>query len=442
MANKLIRNRITIFIACHNPELVTGGRHFLILICFMLFGVGIARPQSREVGTANNQNITALNIGDQIPDALWNTPLQVVNHPQDKKNITLADYKGKLIILDFWSTWCGTCVAALPRLHELEKEFKDDVIILPMTDQKANEIKAFLKKNRVLSRLNLFSVTDDNTYKFHFPYTMLPHEVWISKSGEVQAITHSSDVTKENITSALKGNANSIAQKKDNLTYDDTRPLLLNNNGADGDFFVSRSIITLAIEGIPRSNALPKVNEKDSTFRVLSTNADIRRMYELAFRELLTMPPNRTKLELKEPFSVSEKRFLQDKYCYEWIAPLSVLKHFPQKVQADLNYHFGINGRMEKRNTKCYTIKIIGKTTIIPNKPEDGLQYLSAWVNKTNKDIQHIPVVNDFTDEKIAIPKIAHAIEDVEAVNRQLKPFGIAIVEDERVLDFFVISEL
>jgi len=159
----------------------------------MLFGVGIARPQSREVGTANNQNITALNIGDQIPDALWNTPLQVVNHPQDKKNITLADYKGKLIILDFWSTWCGTCVAALPRLHELEKEFKDDVIILPMADQKANEIKAFLKKNRVLSRLNLFSVTDDNTYKFHFPYTMLPHEVWISKSGEVQAITHSSN---------------------------------------------------------------------------------------------------------------------------------------------------------------------------------------------------------------------------------------------------------
>ncbi|VTP91475.1 TlpA family protein disulfide reductase [Sphingobacterium daejeonense] len=407
----------------------------------MLFGTGAARSQSPVRGTANN-SITPLNIGDPIPDALWNTPLQVVNHPEGKETITLSEYKDKLIILDFWATWCGTCVASLPRLHELEKEFKDDVIILPVTDQKANDITAFLKKNTVLSPLNIFSVTNDNTYKFHFPYTMLPHEVWISKSGEIQAITHSSDVTKENITLALKGEANSIAQKKDNLTYDDTLPLLLNNNGADADFFVNRSIITPLIKGIPTLNSQSKVNDKDSTFRVLSTNASVRRMYTLAFKELRTMPLNRTKLELQEPFSVSQKRFLKDLYCYEWIAQISALKYFPQKIKADLNYHFGINGRMEKRNTKCYAIQIIGKTTIIPNKPEDGLQYLSAWVNNTNKDIQHIPLINDFTDQKIAIPKIPPKIEDIEAINRQLKPFGITIVEEERVLDFFVISEL
>lgn len=415
-----------------------------LIIIFVSCSAVLAQDVAVKATPAANAEteITPLKIGDKIPDALWNLPLQVVNHPKGKKTITLGEYKDKLIILDFWSTWCGTCIAALPRLHELEREFKDDVIILPITDQKANDITAFLKKNSVLSPLNLFSVTDDNTYKFHFPYTMLPHEVWISKSGEIQTITHSSDVTKENIISALTGDADSIAEKKDNLTYDDTRPLLLNNNGADDDFFVNRSIITPAIEGIPRLNSQPKMNEKDSIFRVLSTNADIRRMYALAFKELRTMPHNRTKLELHEPFSVSEKRFLEDLYCYEWIAPISALKHFPQKIQGDLNYHFGINGRMEKRNTKCYVIKIIGKTTIIPNKPEDGLQYLSAWVNTINKDIQHIPLVNDFTDQKIAIPKIPPTIEDIEAINRELKPFGIAIVEKERVLDFFVISEL
>ncbi len=64
--SETIRNKISIFIACHRPELVTGGRYFLFIICFMLFGVGVARPQSPDLrGTANNQNITALNIGDQ-----------------------------------------------------------------------------------------------------------------------------------------------------------------------------------------------------------------------------------------------------------------------------------------------------------------------------------------------------------------------------------------
>lgn len=441
MMREPLRNKISIFIACHYPRLVKDGRYFLVF-CFMLFSVGVARPQSRELGTANNKNITALNIGDKIPDELWNTPLQVVNHPQGKQTITLADYKDKLIILDFWSTWCGTCVAALPRLHELEKEYKDDVIILPITDQKANDITAFLKKNRVLSPLNIFSVTNDNTYKFHFPYTMLPHEVWITKSGEVYAITHSSDVTKESITSALKGEENNIAQKQDNLTYDKTLPLLLNNNAANADFFINQSIITPTIWGIPSINSQPKVNEANSTFRVSATNASIRRIYSLAFKDLRKMPNNRTKLELQEPFAISEKRFLQDMYCYEWIAPLSALKYVSQKIQADLNFHFGIDGRIEKRNTKCYAIKIIGKTTLISGRPEDSLQYLSAWVNSTNKDIQHIPVINDFNDQKIAIPKIPPTIGDIETTNRKLKPFGIAIVEEERDLDFFVISEL
>jgi Thiol-disulfide isomerase and thioredoxins len=409
----------------------------------MLFGVGAAHPQSRnQVGTANNRNITALNIGDQIPDALWNTPLQVVNHPQGKEAVTLADYKGKLIILDFWSTWCGTCVAALPRLHELEKEFKKDAIILPITDQKTKDITGFLKRNSILSSLNLFSVVEDTAYKSHFPYTMLPHEVWIDQAGKVYAITHSSDVTKENILSALAGQQSTIKQKKDNLTYDRTQPLLLNNNGATESFFLNRSIITPRIDGISSIVSKPKVNEADSTFRTVATNVNIPSIYSLVVKALDTLPNNRVKLELQEASTVTEKRFLQDMYCYEWIAPLRALKYATQKIQTELNFYFGINGRMEKRNTKCYAIKVVGKTTLISGKAEKDLQYLSVWVSKINKDIHQTPMVNDFDRQKIAIPNIPPNTKDIKAINKKLKPFGIAIVEEERVLDFFVISEL
>ena len=48
--------------------------------------------------------LKALKIGDAIPEEVWSVPMQVINHPENKKNITLSEHKDKLVLLDFWAT--------------------------------------------------------------------------------------------------------------------------------------------------------------------------------------------------------------------------------------------------------------------------------------------------------------------------------------------------
>ncbi|MNR03168.1 Thiol-disulfide oxidoreductase ResA [compost metagenome] len=42
------------------------------------------------------------------------------------KQVSLADYKGKIVILDFWATWCGPCKASFPAMQMAVNKYKDD----------------------------------------------------------------------------------------------------------------------------------------------------------------------------------------------------------------------------------------------------------------------------------------------------------------------------
>ena len=87
----------------------------------------------------------------------------IVLQDQYGKKHNLADYKGKVVVINFWATWCGYCVRELPDFEKVYKEFGSntkDVVILgiagPKSKLNANnvdvskeEITAFLKKKNI-----------------------------------------------------------------------------------------------------------------------------------------------------------------------------------------------------------------------------------------------------------------------------------------------------
>ena len=67
----------------------------------------------------------------------------------DDNQIKLNKYTKKLIIINFWATWCTPCIKEIPELVELEKKFADkvDVLFISVGLNPAKDVSFFLKKN-------------------------------------------------------------------------------------------------------------------------------------------------------------------------------------------------------------------------------------------------------------------------------------------------------
>jgi len=58
--------------------------------------------------------------------------------------------RGKVVIVEFWATWCSPCISAIPHLNGLAKEFRNqNVVFLAITDDDADRLKPFLAKQPI-----------------------------------------------------------------------------------------------------------------------------------------------------------------------------------------------------------------------------------------------------------------------------------------------------
>ena len=66
--------------------------------------------------------------------------------------MTLAEHKSKnIVILDFWATWCGPCVRAMPITDKIAKQYASKGVVLYAVNQKedAKTVRGFLSKHKL-----------------------------------------------------------------------------------------------------------------------------------------------------------------------------------------------------------------------------------------------------------------------------------------------------
>ena len=107
------------------------------------------------------------------------------------KEVSLSDFKGKKVFLNFWASWCPPCKAEMPDIEKLYEETKDsDLIILAINlGETKNTTKSFIDNNKYNFKVLLDS---DQSVANQYSITAIPTSFFIDKEGYIVSTVRSS----------------------------------------------------------------------------------------------------------------------------------------------------------------------------------------------------------------------------------------------------------
>ena len=118
-------------------------------------------------------------------------------------DVNLESFKGKVILLNFWATWCGPCRAEIPSLVELQEQYRDDLVVLGLSvDDTAEKLLPYAAEFKMNYPVLVGNGREDVQEAFG-PLFGIPVSVIIGRDGVI-AKKHSGIATKEQIEQEIK----------------------------------------------------------------------------------------------------------------------------------------------------------------------------------------------------------------------------------------------
>jgi thiol-disulfide isomerase/thioredoxin len=417
------------------------------------------------------KKIKALTIGDRVPDF----QLNLLNYSSPVAN--LSSFKGKLIILDFWASWCYSCLHAFPKLNALQKKFSNKVQFILVnssetTGDNKEEVLQTVKKHSAGLSLSFLISYDDSIALKYFPHLYLPHYVWITPMGIVKAITEPESVTEQNIKAILedKNVELSLPIKKDYFP-DKLMDLALEAQPDIDENLAFYSVFKRGkIDGLSRVFSLRETMNKKGpgkiprgiSFRNMSlieileivSGYSKNRLYGDFKKRLILEIKDSSKLIYNPSKMTREQWEKENFYTYDLVIPEDETENITEYIWRDLNKYSGYTAHIELRNLKCYILEATDKAKSDLTKlggisidVKGGVYYIK---NGSIESLTSILDENPYLKDPV-ISKTNRSLNfdfsfdydhlDINILRQQLAVLGLELNESVEPINVLVVSE-
>lgn len=409
---------------------------------------------------AQPPNIKPLTIGGKMPGIVFT---QLLNG--NRQTISVTAFKDKLLILDFWATWCSNCIREFPKLQALQKQFGNQLQVLLVNNTGSGDTEQKIKRcfqdhrNTDGTAYNLPVILNDTTWSQLFPHSSLPHTAWIYK-GKLLAVTGAEELTAENISAVLKNGTVSLQPKQDVVNINTATPFLTDTNSGVNTALLSRTVFSGYLKGLG-SKAGRYVNADSTLLRLYYINQPLGRLYSIAAGAL---PANRIILgsSLDKGLFQQEGNNGTGLFCYELTVPYNSEKEqLYARLRSDLNTQFGLQTFFSKIDTACYIlVQTPGAATGFkePGAANDSVaankerlyslrnRPLSSFLSALNGQqpvgaARFIVIDETGYGGKATLQIPLAALQDITSLQKALQPWGLSLVPATRNLSFMLITK-
>lgn len=461
----------------------------LVFAFFILIG-NSANAQSMQ---SEKCEIRPLKIGELVPDMDLGNIYNEDKIP-DGENVKISAYKGKLLLLDFWSTNCGDCIATFPKLENLQKQFGNSIKILPIgfsfPYDHSNIVKTLHRWKGTSREMKIPTTSVDYEDSVEvkirktFPFTGMPTIVWIDGNGRFIGITDQYAVNEKNIQDVLNGVKVPFRLKRPWVRYEA-------NEAINESFLISKSsgvrvksasVLAKYIDTLRSLNGLEEFKTDSNYYRLVGVNKTIFELLISAYselseanRQLLNVAGGtkmiliESKRQFKNQYEVTyadnwERYKFQDEHLFNY--ELKISKNdiprndlFSYAIK-DLERLFNIKTSISMRKIKCLAIKLKpnGLTTLtrtlkekpsnLPGIDNKGITYFEKKTLDQMTQILNVStpfrnlIINE-TNYKgdLGFLYPINMLHNISSVRSFLNSYGLDLVEVEREMEVLVIKD-
>jgi cytochrome c biogenesis protein CcmG/thiol:disulfide interchange protein DsbE len=153
----------------------SGLKKIAFLLSIFLLSFGCSSCEKKEAG-----------IKQEYPAQIGGVAPDFVLKDTGGKDVRLSGYRGKVVLLEFWATWCPPCRASVPELIKVQEEYKDrGLVVLGISVDEGENVARTLSEFSKDHKINYTVLLSNGNVEDAYKVTSIPRSFIIDKEGKI-----------------------------------------------------------------------------------------------------------------------------------------------------------------------------------------------------------------------------------------------------------------